>query len=134
MKQYKPTQYELTAVAAATLAAKGVNPAPAWDSAAKNACGSPSTAEKPCPRSTFLGLASAGAISGVLPGEYCTSGKNARYALDALELLRADQSLAARPTDLWRRVMKGDDKKYNQQMHVVVALWREKKFAGQADV
>lgn len=55
-----------------------------------------------------------------------------KYALDALELLRADQSLAARPTELWRLVMKGDDKKYNQQMHVVVALWREKKLAGQA--
>jgi hypothetical protein len=131
VKQYKPTQYELTAVAAAALAANGVNPVDAWDSSARSLCGSPSTAAKPCPRSTFLGLASAGVISGVLPGEYGAPGKNAKYALDALELLRADHSLAARPTELWRLVMKGDDKKYNQQMHVVVALWREKKLAGQ---
>lgn len=134
MKRDKPTQYERTAVAAATLAAQGMNPASAWDRAANNLCGSPSAAAKRCPRSAFLGLASAGALVGVLPGQYGTPGANARYALAALELLRADQSLVDRPTELWRRVMKGDDKKYNQQMHVVAALWREKKLISQAGV
>ena len=131
MDQHKLTQYELTALAAATLAADGTNPVTAWDVSAEKWCGRRSTAKKGCPRSTFLGLASAGAILGVPRGEYTRASENARYAREALQLIREDESLAACPTELWRQVMKGDAKKYNQQMHVVAALWRAKKIVCQ---
>ena len=127
MGDYKPTQYEVTAVAAATLAARGVHPAAAWDVTAKQVCGSASTAEKRCPRSAFLGLASIGALSGVPPGEYCAPGKNAQYVQTALTLLLANQSLANQPRELWRLVLQGEEKRYNQQMHVLSALWRASK-------
>ena len=132
MGQYKLTQYEATALSAATLAANGMNPAAAWDVAAEKACGSASTAKKGCPRSTFLGLATVGAIAGVPPGKYSRTSDNASYAMKALQHLRLDESLADRPEDLWRRVMNGDAKAYNQQMHVVAALWRAKKIVRHA--
>lgn len=131
MNDHRPTQYERIAVAAVALAAKGIHPAAAWDAAAKDICASPSTADKRCPRSAFLGLAGAGAIVGVLPGDYCAASKNARYAEQALALLRADETLINQPRELWRRVLMGEERKYNQQMHVVTALWRTKKFVGQ---
>lgn len=131
-RNYGPTQYELAAVKAATLAADDTAPAEAWDMAVREFCGTLSSAKKSCPKSTFLGLAGAGLIQGIRPGNYTTSNnKNAKYAEEGLTLLRNDEALATRPRELWRRVMKGKDTDYNQQMHVVAALWREKKFVGQ---
>ncbi|WP_052451955.1 DUF6979 family protein [Noviherbaspirillum autotrophicum] len=127
----KLTQYQKAALKAATLAANNTSPAEAWDIAAHEFCGTPSSAEKPCPKSTFLGLAGAGLIKGISPGQYTTSNKNAIYAKEGLALLHIDETLAMRPMELWRRVMNGKATDYNQQMHVVTALWREKKFVDQ---
>lgn len=127
-----PTRMELAAVRAATIAASGIPPAAAWDAAAQEIFGDSSTAVKNCPKSAFLGLAEAGHITGIVPGTYTKSKKNKQYAERALRLLHADQTLVRDPMLLWRRVMNGEEKKYNQQMHVVTALWNARKFVDQA--
>jgi hypothetical protein len=124
-------EYQGAALAAVELAVMGLPPNVAWDTAATFSFKKASCAEKPCPRSTFIGLAEAGVLAKIPSGKYLRSAKNKRYALDALALLRADESLADMPLELWRRVMKGEAKTYNQQMHVVCALWKARKFVGQ---
>lgn len=132
MANQKSTQYEQAAVAAAVLAARGVPPADAWNAAAREACASWSSAVKACPKNAFLGLAGAGLISGVMPGGYTSSLKNARYATAAVALLRSNAALADQPRLLWQLVTNGEDKQYNQQMHVVTALWKARRFVGQS--
>lgn len=132
MTSQKPTQYEQAAVAAALMAARGVHPADAWNAAAREACASRSSAVKACPKNTFLGLAGAGLIAGVLPGGYTSSLKNAHYATAAFALLQDNAALADQPRLLWQLVTHGDDKQYNQQMHVVTALWKAKRLVGQS--
>ena len=106
----------------------------AWEaSAAKIFAHSPTSEHKPCPKSTFLGLAELGEIAGVKPGEYTTSIDNKRYAKDALALLRENESRSNDPLALWKRVMGGVDKKHNSQMEVVIALWEARKFVGQRE-
>lgn len=125
---YLPAKFGLAAVKATELAVRGVEPADAWRSVALGIFpGSPDNQEKSCPKSAFLGLAEAGHIAGISPGKYTTSLDNKRYALDALRLLQANSTYAENPDELWRRVLKGERKKHNDQMNVVIALWKSRK-------
>jgi hypothetical protein len=47
-----------------------------------------------CPACAFLGLCGKGLVKGIKSGDYTTSNKSAEYAIKAVELLEADQSLA----------------------------------------
>tara|TARA_B100001250_G_scaffold291418_1_gene253127 strand:+ start:35 stop:247 length:213 start_codon:yes stop_codon:yes gene_type:complete len=56
---------------------------------------------------------------------YTRSEKNKQYAIDAVSLLRENPGLVSNLAELWERVPKDDpNKKHNQQMDVVAALWR----------
>ncbi|MFG6667312.1 DUF6979 family protein [Halomonas sp. HNIBRBA4712] len=79
--------------------------------------------KKGCPRSAFLGLVEEGMIREVEAGKHLRSNVNKQHALDAVKLLKAEPGLAQSPAQLWQRVIYPTPKKYNQQMHVVVALW-----------
>lgn len=90
---------------------------------------SESSRKKGCPRSTYLGLCEAGFVRGIPRGDYTQSEDNKRYAIDAVRLLRRDPNLAEPSASaggaarLWAAVMKGDPKRPNGQMEVVLALW-----------
>lgn len=126
------SRFGLTAVKAADLALTGLHPSDAWRSVAVTVFpDSPSSQVKGCPKSTFLGLAEDGYIVGIAPGRYTTSVDNKSYAIDALRLLQANDSLADNPRELWRHVLRGQSKVHNNQMNVVAALWRAQKFVCQ---
>jgi len=102
------------------------SPQDAWESAtAKHfGLGTPSQ-QKGCPRNTFLGLCEAGLVAGVEPGSYTQSKKNKQYAVDAVAILKQRPSLLDDPKGLWATVLQGEPKKHNQQMDVVIALWKD---------
>jgi hypothetical protein len=130
------SKYGIVAVeaACACAASDDVDPLRAWKvAAAKIFSGSPSGEQKSCPKSAFLGLAESGEIAGVKQGQYTKSKDNKRYAETALKLLRSNESLAKNPLELWLSVMEmeGSNKKHNNQMDVVIALWCAKKIVDQ---
>lgn len=106
----------------------------AWRAvAAEVFAGAPEAMRKTCPREAFLGLCQAGLLAGI-PAGRCTpaeSGRNRRYAAEAVRLLLAEPGLAdGGKAVLWRRVMRacGEDpgKRPNEQMDVVLSLWRKR--------
>jgi hypothetical protein len=116
--------YGSLALKAAILVQRGFEPIDAWKSAARDCFpDSQSNQEKGCPKSTFLGLASAGYLLGVQPAPYTTSIDNKRYAIEAVRQLLGHPRLAEQPDDLWRRVTAGKTVRHNGQMSVVIALW-----------
>lgn len=125
-------RYGMVAQRAADLARKGWDPIDAWQSVARAIFpNSRANQIKGCPKSAFLGLAEAGHIDGVPAGKYTTSTDNKRYAIEALRLLKRDSTLASRPDELWRLVVKNASIKQNEQMSVVIALWQAKCFVCQ---
>ncbi|MGB7478694.1 MAG: hypothetical protein WA924_00045 [Burkholderiaceae bacterium] len=130
--EYQHTKYGITALKATALSLRGVEPPDAWRSAAISVF--PDSLEnqnKGCPKATFLGLAEAGYIVGIQPGKYTNSVDNKRYAIEALRLLQTKPALASTPDELWRRASHGGSKKHNEQMHVVISLWNDRKFVCQ---
>jgi hypothetical protein len=130
------TKYSMIAMKAVETASKGMHPITAWETAAAEVFpNSPSGRAKACPKSSFLGLAENGFLTGIPSGRYTKSESNKRYAIVALQLLRGDNSLSINPKTLWSKVMliEGAEKVHNHQMEVVAALWRAKKFVGQLD-
>lgn len=121
-------KYGQVALKATTLAINGMHPVQAWELAATETfIDSPSAQKKSCPKSVFLGLAQAGLLKGVAPGQYTKSRNNYQYALAALALLKQDESLSQNPKKLWSHVTKKEIKvTYNSQMDVVLALWNTK--------
>jgi hypothetical protein len=96
----------------------------AWDEEALHTFGEGSRATKGCPRSAFLGLCSEGRVSGIPKGNYVRKGSlNSGYALIGLRYLQVHGDVAQTGLELWRTI--GFEKTYNQQMHVVLSLWRE---------
>ena len=97
----------------------------AWQAAAREVFPAQRASQmKACPRSAFLGLCEEGLVVGVPAGRYTTGGDNKEYAIEAVQLLVRDSSLAeAGPGSLWLRVMNSRDKVANSQMEVVLALW-----------
>ena len=103
---------------------KTISPIEAWEHAIKQIYpDSPSARSKGCPKSTFLGICETGLIDGIKPDHYTRSIKNKSYALNALALLKTDPSLINDEKLLWQKVINNKEKKYNQQMDVVIALW-----------
>ena len=98
-------------------------PRNAWNLAVAREFEKDSLRDKDCPRATFLALCQAGRVKAVPSGDYTRSQKNATYALEAVELLRADRRLSNTPKALWNAVMKSRNVRHNSQMDVVTALW-----------
>lgn len=125
-------KYGQTALRAVELMRSGLrSPQTAWEQAAAQIFpDSASSRIKSCPKAAFLGLCNAGLVD-FLPWPTQISGTdsvNARYACDAVELLRAEPNWAAATSSaIWKEVMRrlGADqtKRANGQMDVVLALW-----------
>ena len=117
-----------TAVLAAELMRKHANKigSDAWEVAvARKFPKSPSARAKSCPRGAFLGLCAAGLIRSI-PSELSAkfTSTSGTYAVEAVGMLREDESLAAKgPKELWM-LTSGADKVQNHQMDVVLTLWR----------
>ncbi len=73
-----------------------------------------------CPRGAFLGLCQAGLLPGIVAGQ-CTGSVSSAYALTAVELLRADPSLANDRGRLEARVF--GNRTPNDEVRVVLAFW-----------
>ena len=101
------------------------DPVAAWTQAVREVFpSSPSSQKKGCPRGAFLGLCADGLVSGVASGNYTRSKDNRRYAREAVDLLRKSPLLAEQPDELWKRVMRGEEKTENSQMDVAISLWK----------
>jgi Family of unknown function (DUF6979) len=112
------------AVLATQIAASGNTPPErAWRLAVAQVTKSPTMRAKGCPRSAYLGLCEAGRVAGIPAGRYASrpGGDNARYALEAYELIRSDPTLDAK--SLWAKIPSRTAANQNNQMDVVVALW-----------
>ncbi len=96
-------------------------PKEAWkESAKKFYPNSKASREKGCPKSAFLGLCEEGKVKWCKAGSYTRSIDNKSYSIQALSLIKENPLL--NETELWNSISK---KKYNQQMHVVLALYRK---------
>lgn len=101
-------------------------PREAWNRAVVEEFGNITiTHKKGCPRCAFLGLCEEGLVKGVPRGFYTTSEKNKEYAIQGVEILRENPSLSSDPMALWDAVLGERSISYNDQMHVVTALWNE---------
>jgi uncharacterized protein DUF6979 len=107
----------------------GLTPPMAWEKAAAEffVPGTPAQ-RKGCPKNTFLGLCEDGHIQGIPPGDYIRPRKyaNKGYATAALAVLQRQPELADSPLDLWARVRPWDSMTHNEQMTVVVTLWKSR--------
>ena len=123
-------RYGSVAIRAVKLAQGGMDPVQAWKKSAEEEFPSqpssrvPSSRVKGCPKSAFLGLAEDGLIRGVPRGNYTNSCSSKRYAVEAVKLLRTSPCLEKNKTELWNRVTHNQPKARNQQMDVVLALWK----------
>lgn len=114
--------------AAELLSRKAVQPRDAWNTAvARIFPDSPSSRAKGCPRDSFLGLCSIGAIAGVQAGNYTRSVKNMSYVSRALRALRSNPALIENEDRLWEIATNGVKKVPNHQIEVLTALWRTRK-------
>jgi hypothetical protein len=103
---------------------KAESPRAAWSMAAADIFGEgTSSQEKACPQNAFLGLCEEGLVKGFPSGTYTRSRKNKKYALEAVKILKRHPDWSTDRKRLWRAVMRGEQKKHNSQMDVVVALW-----------
>jgi hypothetical protein len=120
-------QYGRAACTAAKQVEEGkeTSPRAAWVKAIRRLTKSPSSRNKPSPRTTFLSLCEEGLVEGVPAGVYTDSPEHKAYALQALEALRADPDLADDPRELWAVVTKRSGKLHNGQMDVVASLWQQ---------
>ncbi len=100
-----------------------------WFEIAKIKGFSDSMAKKGCPKSAFLGLCEEGLVIGIQPGNYTTSRKNKSYAIEAVKILKKDNSLCNKPEELWGKIP-GTPTTYNHQMDVVCTLWNENLIVG----
>ncbi|REE78826.1 hypothetical protein BX611_2961 [Lutibacter oceani] len=120
-------KYGLAALKAVNYYETKKDPILAWKAAVKDVFTSKSSQDKGCPRSTFFSLCEVGAVKGIPKGNYAPRVKeNKVYALNALEILKNrnknPDNIGA--VDLWN-LAQNQDKKYNSQMDVVLALWNK---------
>ena len=119
------SKYGEVAVIAVHILKEGgaTNPREAWEKAAKKVFPTNTNLQnKGCPKSAFIGLCDEGMIEGVHSRTCPEPGKNAKYAVDAVEMLRKNRFLVSQPNLLWKKVA-GNTKSENHQMDVVVGLW-----------
>jgi hypothetical protein len=114
---------EAALIAARLEVPASVTAAERWDTAVRQLYPEkPYLQKKTAPRAAFLGLCEKGLVKGVPATEGGGLDKNRRYALQAVELLRAGTHRTV--TALWTAVTEGDDSAHNAQMDVVLALWK----------
>ena len=122
------SKYGEVACMVADDAREGGAPKDAWRRATKRIFpNQKSSQDKGCPRCAFLGLAEEGLVAGIPRGKYTNSTDNKRYAIRAVELLRAQPHLSDAPHSLWRLVVRQEpdpNKIHNNQMDVVFSLWQ----------
>ncbi|GKW28837.1 hypothetical protein AB6D34_16505 [Pectobacterium brasiliense] len=118
--------YGRAAVAVVRNHINGQNPREGWGREIAILTDLKSVREKGCPKSAFLGLCEAGYVNGISPKKYLLrGGKNKSYAIAGAEIALAGVENIYQPEDLWLMIKKSipaRPNKYNQQMHVVVAL------------
>ena len=120
--------YGKTAVKAVELFAYTHDIKKAWTEAVQEFTNSHSARVKGCPKNTFFGLCYAGQIRGIsIQPPQGKKSKNAEYAILAIHLLKKDMSWANKKAELWAEIQKiiGEEKKHNNQLDVVIALWNE---------
>jgi hypothetical protein len=102
-------------------------PRDAWDVAIKQLSKSPSVQTKTCPRNAYLGLCEAGAVVGIKAGKYGAppDNPNGRYAREAHSILKSGPKQPLDEKALWFQAKDPDVKTYNQQMDVVLSLWKQ---------
>jgi len=127
-------RYGQAAIEAQRLAQETKNPNQAWDDVTSKIFGRGTPSQKKgCPREAFLGLCEEGKVVGIPGGQkYTVSELNKKYALVAIEILRGEPKLADYSAVLWRRVLERLGKggrSHNQQMNVVISLWKTGKLA-----
>ncbi|SHO56980.1 DUF6979 family protein [Vibrio quintilis] len=119
-------KYGKVAVQAVKTAQTGIHPVKAWKQAAAYEFGEcKASAEKGCPKSSFLGLAEEGLIQDIPGGNYTKSEINKRYALELLRLLKQEPELVHHKSVLWKKACGSDTKRHNGQRDVVIGLWCE---------
>jgi len=99
-----------------------IAPKVAWSRAMAELSESESSCAKICPREAFLGLCAKGKIVGVSGDKGFSLGKNAGYALRAVELIESKLATGDDAERLWVAVA-GQNKRHNGQMDVVVGLF-----------
>ena len=121
------SQYGRTAIRATSHLQSGAESCPqaAWAQAAEKVILSLESRKKVCPRSTFLGLCSAGLVRKVPAGDYIDMSGNPQYAIKAVQVLDKCPELAQSPGKLWIKVVGPDGPVHNSQIDVVIALWNK---------
>lgn len=117
---------EVAAIAVSLMAKDGsVSPRDAWSEGATRVFpDKPAARAKGCPKDSFLALCGMGVLEHVEPGTYTRSVKNKRYITRTLAALRSDPRLADDPRRLWAIATDGADIRPNEQIDVLIALWR----------
>ncbi len=115
----------VTEFALELLKKKELTPFRAWEiSVIKVFPNSKSSQNKSCPKSTFLALCELGIIPEIQKGIYTRSIKNKLYANKAISLLKSNISLINDEKLLWKQVIDGTNIQYNQQMSVVIVVYK----------
>ncbi len=84
-----------------------------------------SNIKKVCPRTVFLSLCETGYVKGIPKGKYARGHENKDYAIVGAKISLAHTEKIYQPEDLWLMIKESFPSrpdKYNQQMHVVLAL------------
>lgn len=106
-------KYGQVAIKAGYYVKDGIVPADAWKKASCEIFEPSSNSQKKvCPKEAFLGL-------------YGGVGKNAEYARKGFAYLKNNPDSNISPNALWRIINEGKSISYNQQMHVVIAMYIE---------
>ncbi len=104
------------------------DPRKAWSVAVMRVFpGKLSSQAKSCPRDSFLGLCDMGEIENIPAGNYTRSVKNKDYISRALMAIRSNPELVDDENRLWIIATDGVKKAPNQQMDVLISLWRNGK-------
>lgn len=121
-------QYGEAAIKATALCRnrKVKSPVGEWKKAISMITQSKSSQEKICPRSAYLGLCENGMVRGIPLGQYLKPGRNLNkeYAISAVNIIKKKPHLTNNKRALWEKVLNGEQKAPNNQMDVVIALWK----------
>jgi hypothetical protein len=115
---------EAALMVARQAASTGTNPVVQWKNAMETLYPTSAAARKKgSPRGAFLGLCEEGLVAGIPAGQYTESRENKDYAVRAVALLReAAQHWST--TTLWKAVTNDPEKAHENQMDIVLALWK----------
>lgn len=105
---------------------KGLSPAQAWKDAIAKFTSSNESRSKVCPREAFLGLCTAGVITGISGNTDSRSkqNKNRQYAMAAWKKLQSQPNLDKKL--LWAAIPNAPTYE-NGQMDVVISLWKDQQ-------